>query len=246
MEMAWLALGGFILLAYTLEAITGFGSIVIALSLGMLVLPIDMILPILVALNIPMSANIAFKNRHFINKALLFKVILPGMLLGTITGYVIKPMINEDLLKMLFGCLIIWFSARELWRMHNAQTDHARPLLITRIITYVAGITHGLFASGGPLLVYAIAGTKIDKSAFRATMVVVWLTMNTLLFTAFLIDGRMQPLLINVAMYLPLLFIAVKLGNYLHHKLDENHFKKGIYFLLLLTGLLLIANKYIQ
>ena len=34
MESAWLALAGFILLAYTLEAITGFGSIVIALSLG--------------------------------------------------------------------------------------------------------------------------------------------------------------------------------------------------------------------
>ena len=31
MDLIWLTLAGFILLAYTLEAITGFGSIVIAL-----------------------------------------------------------------------------------------------------------------------------------------------------------------------------------------------------------------------
>ncbi len=36
----WIWLGVFILLAYTIEAITGFGSIVIALSLGALLLPI--------------------------------------------------------------------------------------------------------------------------------------------------------------------------------------------------------------
>lgn len=242
MELAWFALGAFILLAYTLEAITGFGSIVIALSLGILVLPIDMVLPILVALNIPMSATLAYKNRHAINKDLLLKTILPGMLLGTITGYFIKPYINESLLKLLFGILIIWFATRELWRMRHAQVDQARPNLLTRFITYCAGITHGLFASGGPLLVYAIASTKIDKSAFRATMVVVWLSMNSLLLFAFIIDGRMQPLVLNIAMYLPLLIIAVKLGNFLHHKLDEQLFRKGIYYLLTVTGVILISG----
>jgi uncharacterized membrane protein YfcA len=246
MEFALLALGVFILLAYTLEAVTGFGSIVIALSLGILVLPIDMVLPILVALNIPMSATIAYKNRQNIHSQLLFKVILPGMLLGTVTGYLVKPFINEELLKMLFGFLIIWFSSRELWRMHHAQVDTPRAIWMTRLITYVAGITHGLFASGGPLLVYAVAGANIDKSAFRATMAVVWLSMNSLLFVAFIVDGRMQPLFGNIAWYLPLLFVAVKLGNYLHHKLDEKRFKIGIYYLLLTTGGLLVASKYLR
>ena len=52
MELLWILFGCIILLAYTLEAVTGFGSIVIALSLGVLFLPFDKILPILVALNI--------------------------------------------------------------------------------------------------------------------------------------------------------------------------------------------------
>jgi len=246
MDLVWLALGGFILVAYTLEAITGFGSIVIALSLGMLVLPLDVVLPILVALNIPMSGTIAFKNRHSIEFNLLLKVILPGMLLGTLTGYFIKPYINEDMLKQAFGVLVVWFAARELWRMHNSHEDQPRPMWITRIITFFAGITHGLFASGGPLLVYAVAGTKIDKAAFRATMIVVWFSMNIVLATAFLLDGRLQPQLGNVAMYLPLLLVAVKLGNYLHEKINEKHFRLGIYGLLLVTGLILIVGRYIR
>ncbi len=246
MDLVWLALGGFILVAYTLEAITGFGSIVIALSLGMLVLPLDVVLPILVALNIPMSGTIAFKNRHSIEFNLLLKIILPGMLLGTLTGYFIKPHINEDMLKQAFGLLVVWFAARELWRMYRSHEDQPRPVWITRIITFFAGITHGLFASGGPLLVYAVAGTKIDKAAFRATMIVVWFSMNIVLATAFLLDGRLQPLLGNVAMYLPLLLVAVKLGNYLHEKINEKHFRLGIYGLLLVTGFILIVGRYIR
>ena len=46
--MQWFLLGLFILLSYTLEAITGFGSIVIAVSLGALIMPIGDLLPVLV------------------------------------------------------------------------------------------------------------------------------------------------------------------------------------------------------
>lgn len=246
MELLWVVFGAIILLAYTLEAVTGFGSIVIALSLGVLFLPFDQILPILVALNICMTSVLAFKNRKSIHKQLLLTVILPGMLLGTLVGYVSKPYFDDVLLKQAFGVLIVWFAGRELWRMYHKHADRQRPLWLTRIITLGAGITHGLFASGGPLLVYAVAGTQIDKARFRATMVFVWFTLNTLLTVAFLIDGRMQPVLINVLFYIPLLVVAVKLGNYLHHKVKEEHFRVAIYSLLLMTGVILMVSRYLK
>lgn len=245
MDLLWVAFGLIILLAYTLEAVTGFGSIVIALSLGVLFLPFDKILPILVALNICMTSVLAFKNRKNIDKLLLSKIILPGMLLGTLLGYFAKPFLDEVLLKQVFGVLIVWFSARELWRMYHQHIDVERPLWLTRVITLGAGITHGLFASGGPLLVYAVAGTQIDKTRFRATMVFVWFILNAFLFMAFLLDGRMQPVLLNVLFYLPLLVVAIKLGNFLHDKVKETHFRVAIYSLLLMTGVILIISRYL-
>ncbi|MGB3666270.1 MAG: sulfite exporter TauE/SafE family protein, partial [Bermanella sp.] len=126
MELLWIIFGFIILLAYTLEAVTGFGSIVIALSLGFLFLPFDQILPILVALNICMTSVLAFKNRKSIHKPLLLSVILPGMLLGTLAGYFAKPYFDDVLLKQAFGVLIVWFAGRELWRMYRQNADSQR------------------------------------------------------------------------------------------------------------------------
>lgn len=241
MEMVWLALGGFILLAYTLEAITGFGSIVIALSLGALMLPIEVLLPVLVPLNICMTGYLAWRHRQMIDRRLLLGMILPGMVAGTLLGYALLPYLDAPLAKRLFGALVLWFAVRELWRLRHNSAAHLRPLWLSRLISLCAGISHGLFASGGPLLVFALAGTTLDKARLRATLVTVWFTLNSLLTVAFLLDGRLLPALPQVACYAPLLLVGVWLGERLHQRFNEQHFRISIYLLLLVTGCLLLA-----
>ena len=241
MEMAWLALAGFILLAYTLEAITGFGSIVIALSLGALLLPIEQLLPVLVPLNICMTGYLVWRHRQMIDRRLLLGMILPGMLVGTLLGYALLPFLDAALAKRLFGALVLWFAARELWRTRHAAAPAIRPLWLSRLISLCAGVSHGLFASGGPLLVFALAGTQLDKARLRATLVTVWFSLNSLLTLAFLLDGRLLPALPQVLTYAPLLLVGVWLGERLHRRFDEQHFRIAIYLLLLVTGGLLLA-----
>jgi hypothetical protein len=241
MDLIWLALAGFILLAYTLEAITGFGSIVIALSLGALLLPIDQLLPVLVPLNICMTGYLVWRHRQMIDRHLLLSMILPGMLLGTLIGYALLPFLDAALAKRLFGALVLWFAARELWRLRHATVQPVRPLWLSRLLSVCAGVSHGLFASGGPLLVFALAGTALDKARLRATLVTVWFTLNSVLTLAFLLDGRLLPALPQVASYAPLLLIGVWLGERLHQRFNEQHFRIAIYLLLLVTGGLLLA-----
>lgn len=241
MEVIWLTLAGFILLAYTLEAITGFGSIVIALSLGALLLPIDQLLPVLVPLNICMTGYLTWRHRQMIDRRLLLGMILPGMLLGTLIGYSLLPWLDAALAKRLFGALVLWFAARELWRLRQAAAQPARPLWLNRLLSLGAGVSHGLFASGGPLLVFALAGTQLDKARLRATLVTVWFSLNSLLTVAFLLDGRLLPALPQVASYAPLLLLGIWLGERLHRRFNEQHFRIAIYGLLLGTGALLLA-----
>ena len=105
-----------------------------------------------------------------------------------------------------------------------------------------SGITHGLFASGGPLLVYALTGTQLSKSAFRATLISVWLSLNGLLTVVFALDGSLLPALPRIGMMLPVLLAGVVIGEFLHHRVNENRFKQLVYTLLLLTGALLIIT----
>lgn len=241
MEVIWLALAGFILLAYTLEAITGFGSIVIALSLGALLLPIDQLLPLLVPLNICMTGYLTWRHRQLIDRRLLLGMILPGMVVGPLIGYALLPFLDAALAKRLFGALVLWFAARELWRLRHAVVQAVRPLWLSRLLSLGAGVSHGLFASGGPLLVFALAGTQLDKARLRATLVSVWFSLNSLLTLAFLLDGRLLPALPQVASYAPLLLLGIWLGERLHQRFNEQHFRIAIYLLLLSTGALLVT-----
>ncbi len=236
----WIWLGLCIFIAFGIEAITGFGSIVIALSLGALLLPIDAMLPVLVPLNICMTSYLAIRHRQHIHWPTLLKMILPLMVGGTLLGYLLRPALGDNTLQILFGALVIWFAARELWRSIRGLKVSQHGSGWTRSWMLVAGITHGLFASGGPLLVYALTGTQLSKSAFRATLISVWLSLNGLLTVVFALDGSLLPALPRIGMMLPVLLAGVVIGEFLHHRVNENRFKQLVYTLLLLTGALLI------
>jgi uncharacterized membrane protein YfcA len=243
MDFVWVAIGGFIFIAFTLEAITGFGSIVIALALGAQLVPIEQLVPILSTLSVVMSTVMVWRHRHHIDRALLLRTVLPGMVLGTALGYAVKPLLNAGLMRQIFGVLIVWFASRELWRLRRAHAPVARPPWLSQLLVVLAGVTHGLFASGGPLLVYAASGMAINKARFRATLVSVWLTLNTGLTVAFWLDGRLLPALPKAAAYLPIIAAGFAVGDWLHQRVSEARFRLVIYSLLCVTGILLILPK---
>ena len=239
MTLPWLLLGLFIFFAFTTEAMTGFGSIVIALSLGALVLPIPEILPVLVPLNIVMSGTLSWRHRHHIHWPTLWRLILPLMVLGTLAGYGLRPWLGEQLLKHAFGVLVLWFTTRELWRMVKGIKVKPHGAWWTRGWMFLAGITHGLFASGGPLLVYALSGLSLDKQRFRATLILVWLSLNSLLTVVFLLDGTLLPAAPRIGMLVPVVIAAMVLGEVLHHRVNEERFRQVVFVVLWFTGLIL-------
>lgn len=245
MTHPWIWVGVFILFAYTVEAVTGFGSIVIALSLSALLLPIPKLLPVLVPLNIAMSGYLSLRHSANIHWPTLLKLILPMMAAGTLVGYMLKPSLGGATLQVLFGLLILWFAVRELWRLSGmAELPAGRSPLKTRCLMLGAGATHGLFASGGPLLVYALAGSGLDKPRLRSTLIAVWFTLNTLLTAMFLIDGTLLPALPRLASYLPVVALGVVAGEWLHHRIDERQFRKLVFGLLAVTGMVLALSAH--
>lgn len=236
MSLAYIALGVFILFAYTAEAMTGFGSIVIAISLGALLFPIEWLQAVLVPLNICMTGFLTWRHRRHIDGRLLLRLIMPFMLVGTLAGFWLQPYLGGDGLKLAFAVLILWFSGRELWRLRGNTAIRVKPMWWSRGVITLAGITHGLFASGGPLLVYGLAATALDKARFRATLIVVWFSLNSLLTVLLLVQGRIQHSWWALAAYLPLIPLGIWLGERFHHQVDEARFRVWIYRILALAG----------
>lgn len=238
----WIWLGVFILFSFISEAMTGFGSIVIALSLGALFLPLSDLLTVLVPLSVCMSSIVLSRNYKHIHWPTLLRMLLPAMALGTLVGYSLRPHVDPTISKILFGVFVVWFASRELYKLvRKPNLDEARPKAWTLGLIFGAGITHGMFASGGPLLVYALAGNRLDKKALRATLVSVWFTLNVSMTIASYLGGTLVPALPRIAAYLPVIAMAWFIGEKLHDRVDELQFRKALYGLLVIVGLLLVG-----
>lgn len=241
LPLAWLGLC--IFTAWTIEAMSGFGSIVIALSLGALLLPIEFMLPVLVTLNVLTSSWMAWRHRVCIDWHLLLRTVLPGMLIGTVLGVLLQDIAPGAALKTGFAVFVLGFALRELWVLRRGSVRSSHPPLQTQMLVTAAGVTHGLFASGGPLLVHALAGRQLDKATFRATMIAVWLTLNLVLCLTFTAQGKILPHLGLIAACVPVIVAAVWLGSRLHHHLNEEKFRVMVYWLLAAVGLALLLSQ---
>ncbi len=234
----YIALFVIVFMAYGIGAMTGFGSIVLALSAGALVYDLQLLLIILVPLTLVMNFPMAWLNRRFIGWQLLLKTVLPLMLLGLVFGYLIPSWLNSDWVKLVFAALVALFAIRSLRAIQPRQLSTAA----RRFCLIGAGVIHGMFASGGPLLVYALAKSQISKSVFRASLIIVWLVLNCLLTIMYAVDGRLLPALDSVFWLAPAVVLGAIIGNWLHHKVDEQRFLKIVFIVLLIVSIILMLR----
>ena len=190
--MLALALAPIILLAFTTEAVTGFGSILTIVTLGAQFVPINSLVPIAVPLNLGLTLFMAVRHREEIAWGILLKGVYPFMGLGLAAGTAIFPWLVQYDLRIPLGVLVVLFSVRELILLKLGPVK-SRPLgrPAAGIFQFAAGVVQGIYATGGPLLVYTVSRMGLTKSQFRTTMCTVWGTFNSILVIIFLINGRL-------------------------------------------------------
>ncbi len=227
-----------IVFAFAIEAMTGFGSIVLALSIGALAFDIGTLVKWLVPLNLLMTIPLTLRHRRDIETGFLLRQVLPLMVTGTAVGVVLTPYVPAAFGKLLFAALICWFALRSLLSLGAPALAPGK----RRAVILGAGLSHGLFASGGPLLVYSLAKSQLEKSRFRATLLAVWLTLNLSLTLYFALSGQFEGQGETLAMLAPCALVGAWIGNKLHHRIHGDQFIKLVFSVLLLVGILLFAG----
>lgn len=226
--------------AFAVEATTGFGATILAVTLGVHLFPLDALLPVIVPLGLFLAATIAWRERAHTDRRLLLRTILPLMGAGLLVGIAIFETASNEALRRAFGVFVVALSALELWRWRRAPRRPPAPLPPCRTGAAIlgAGVIHGLFSSGGPLLVYALGRVHLPKRTFRATLATVWLVMGSALSLAYAVNGHLDGgTLAATGALLPVLGAAWLVGERLHHRLDETRFRALVYGVLLVAGL---------
>lgn len=235
-------LGGVVVFSQMVETITGFGGTVMSLSLGAHLIAIDRLVVSLVLVNVAQNTWLVMRGLRHLRLRLLLSRILPLCGLGLAGGAVLFHKLGASGLKPVLGAFVVVVAVLELIRLFRAP-GQPRPLPRWAEVAVLVGggVFHGLFASGGPLVVYFASRSIPDKHAFRATLSLLWLILNAVLIVGYVIGGRIdRPAALLSAAILPALAFGILLGELVHRRVDELKFRKLVQGVLLMTGVFLL------
>lgn len=240
-----------VLLTHVQEAITGFGCTVLALPFVTLLLGLDVAVPVLVFQAWVLVLYIVIVSRkNMVWKEYGHIVILMG--LGLPVGIWMSQSMPEAQLKWVLAAFMVGIGIQGLVRQYrNIQMPSKispKTRRLASLFIPLGGIIHGAFGSGGPLVVIYATRALTEKSLFRVTLCMVWLTVNTILLGQWvvmpLLDHRIATritpeVLYLSALFLPFTVVGTLMGDKAHHRIDEDLFRKIVYFVLAAAGIVL-------
>ncbi len=219
------------------QALTGFAGVMLSIPPTILLYGPDMAKAVINVICWLVCAYLMVKNREYINKKELGRIIL-FMLIGMAAGIYLYNIVDARILVPVYGLLIVGVALKNLLLKPSGAS---LPDWVAIPVLLGAGIIHGMFASGGALLVVYLASAFRDKNSFRANVASVWTVLNlVLMFTDYervVQYGIFELLGIGV---IPLV-IAVYLGNKIHSMINQQMFNRLTYGLLLAAGSMILV-----
>lgn len=231
--------------AFLVEAATGFGSMVVALTFGALFFQVNELLVGLIPVNMVLSTYLAARGRNSIDWRFLGTKMIPLMALGLAAGTLLATTASQTTwLKPAFGFFVIAVAA---WQLKTALKPSANtaplpaPIRVSALLG--AGVIHGIFATGGPLAVFVSARELKDKTVFRSTLSMLWLVLNALVLPRLVLEGQVSAKTLETSglMLLPLA-VGIAAGEWIHHRLPEERFRVIVAVMLLIAGTVLVTR----
>jgi uncharacterized protein len=223
--------------AFATEGAIGFGGTVLAASIGALVVDdLNLILPAFVPLNFLLSGWLLGRGFHRIAWRMLAVEVAPAVGAGAALGFVLFHLPAKHVFAFAFGVFVVGLATLQLTR--PAGRPLARPL--QWLLLGLGGVVHGLFGTGGPMIVYVLRRKLVDKLAFRSTLAVLWIVLNVALIVNYASAGLYTKTTGGTIGVLALAIVpGLYIGERVHHRLDAARFERIVWLVLLLAGLAL-------
>lgn len=219
------------------QALTGFAGVMLSIPPSMLLFGPDMAIAVINALCWGVSVVLAWRNRRYLNlKGVL--TIVGFMLAGMAIGVKLYSLVSPKIIGPVYGGIIV---AAALKNLLVKPSEKPMSHWLSAVILIGAGIIHGMFASGGALLVVYLAATYHNKYTFRANVAAVWSCLNLVLMFKDFEKGMFnaQAFHLMLIAIIPLL-LAVYIGNKIHSRINQRMFNYSTYGLLLLSGAMIL------
>lgn len=228
-----------LIIAYTFRGVTGFGSGLIATPLLALSFPLTFVIPFISILDMTASLTHVMHTRQHISWKVILRAI-PFAFIGVPIGLFVLRTIDTLILVKALGIFIILFAVYSLVSPTLKKSDS---IIWPAFGGFFGSLIGAMFGTGGPFYVFYFQLQQLDKSVFRATCAAVFLIDGLIRATGFTISGfYTSTVLLNITYALPIMFLAMYIGNHLHTNITQRTFQKAIGIFLIFSGFALILK----
>ena len=234
---SWIVFCLVFVLAHLVQGITGFGAVVLTLSVLAFLFPVKLLVPVLVVVSLAQVTWFAAVGRRHIRWGHAQAILLLS-LLGLPLGYLVYRFLPAELMKVTLGVFIVLVAASNL---AGLRIKIRVPEFCYYLLNLLGGFFQGALAAGGPLLIIYAARMLEDKAAFRATLSIVWIVLNSILCVTYLATGGFtESMLPMVGLGVACMVLGTVLGMLVHARIPQKPVRILVFVLLLISGLALL------
>lgn len=233
-----------ILLTNIIQGITGFAGTILAMPVSIDLVGYNTAQPILNFLGLLAGVYVALGHRKSIRYKEVGKIIV-FMAAGIFAGFGLKHLVagHEKVLYVVFGCFILFIAVKGLLKTLgiSERKENNLPSGESVAVLAGAGVIHGIFVSGGPLVVSYLSGRLHDKEAFRSTISTVWIVLNGIILVSDITAGLYTaPVVREQFISIPFLLGGMVIGGALFKHMQQRTFMILTYVLLIASGILML------
>ena len=217
----------------------GFGFGLTMISLAPWFMPIDVAIPVTAGLSLPLTMVMAWRHRRDVQLRRVLPLLI-GCIPGVAIGVFMLKELDEGVMKAALGIFLMVYAVGSL------SAPGTSKLKIGPQWGWGVGFAGGVFGgafncSGPPVVLYATL-RDMQKGALVGTLQGFFIVQGIFTTGGMALTGLINTETLLLDLYLlPVVGGGIWLGDAMHHRIDQQSFKRVVLIAIGITGLALVA-----
>jgi uncharacterized membrane protein YfcA len=178
---------------------------------------------------------------------IVLAVMIPGMTVGVILGYLFASRVSETAILTTVGALSLVFGLHRLWQDRGGAVvlPSNSPRWVGVLFGVASGFGSQIAHAGAPPFQMWVLPRKLPRDVLVGTNALAFAFMNLIKVPAYMALGQFTPSNLTAsATLIPVALISTVLGVYLVRKIDAQSFYSLIYVMMIGVGLKLVLDGF--
>jgi len=221
------------------QGVSGFGFVIFALPIMLLVLPSKTVIPIIVIVALVNTLIILVECRAGLNLKKIWP-LLPASLIGVPLGTLILTKVSVNVIQVFVGLVTITFAALVA---KGIKIPVKREKLSLVPVGVFSGLLNGSISMGGPPIALFFSNQETKKKEFRANLIFFFFFTNVITIISFYFARLFtRETILNSFYLIPPMIIGTLIGIALVKKLNENLFRKIVLYITVVIGFVALIS----